>query len=129
MPNCLAIYLPVQPVAGTPVGDLLRVAGMMEFCSPDARCDLRRVTAIVAAARPFLRTADLDTRMDERVGERPCTSDGLALIGRTASPRIQFAGGHGMWGITRGPIAGKLLAQQIVNGSPVPALRAFDPLH
>jgi hypothetical protein len=34
------------------------------------------------------------------------TPDGLPLIGRTTSPRVYTAGGHGMWGITHGPVTG-----------------------
>ena len=33
-----------------------------------------------------------------------------------------------MWGITLGPVTGKLLAEQIVTGGRPDALRAVDPL-
>jgi D-amino-acid dehydrogenase len=121
------VYLPAQRVACTPLGDRLRVAGMMEFRSPEARPDERRVKAIAAAARPFLRGADLDAREDEWVGSRPCTTDGLPLIGATRSPRVYAAGGHGMWGITLGPVTGRLLADQIVSGRLPAELEPFSP--
>ncbi len=122
------VYFPAQRVACTPIGDRLRVAGMMEFRSPEAPLDPRRIRAIAEAARPLLRGADLDAREDEWVGSRPCTADGLPLVGATRSPRVHVAGGHGMWGITLGPVTGRLLAQQIVTGAPVPELAPFDPL-
>jgi D-amino-acid dehydrogenase len=100
---------------------------MMEFRSPEARLDARRVRAIAAAARPFLRGADLDRREDEWVGSRPCTTDGLPLIGATRSPRVYAAGGHGMWGITLGPATGRLLADQIVSGRVPAELEPFSP--
>ena len=121
------VYLPAQRVACTPLGDRLRVAGMMEFRSPEARLDERRVQAIAAAARPFLQGADLDAREDEWVGSRPCTSDGLPLIGATRSPRVYAAGGHGMWGITLGPATGRLLADQMVSGRTPAELAPFSP--
>jgi len=121
------VYLPAQRVACTPLGDRLRVAGMMEFRSPEARLDERRVQAIAAAARPFLQGADLDAREDEWVGSRPCTSDGLPLIGATRSPRVYAAGGHGMWGITLGPATGRLLADQMVSGRTPVELAPFSP--
>ncbi|WP_410050088.1 NAD(P)/FAD-dependent oxidoreductase [Actinomadura sp. CNU-125] len=62
------VYLPAQRVACTPLGDRLRVAGMMEFRRPDAALDPRRVRAIVEAARPMLDGAVLDDRRDEWVG-------------------------------------------------------------
>jgi D-amino-acid dehydrogenase len=121
------VYLPAQRVACTPLGDRLRVAGMMEFRSPESRLDERRVKAIATAAKPFLRGADLEAREDEWVGSRPCTTDGLPLIGVTRSPRVYAAGGHGMWGITLGPATGRLLADQIVKGRVPAELEPFSP--
>ena len=91
------IYLPEQRIACTPLGEVLRIAGTMEFRRPDAPLDPRRIRAIVEAVRPFLCGVDLDHRRDEWVGSRPCTNDGLPLVGPTASPRVFAAGGHGMW--------------------------------
>jgi D-amino-acid dehydrogenase len=126
------LYFPSQRVACTPLttpeGTRLRVAGTMEFRAPDAAADPRRIDAIVEAARPLLRGVDLDDRRDEWVGSRPCTVDGLPLIGPTSSPRVFVAGGHAMSGIFLGPITGKLLAQGIVSGSTPPELVPFDPL-
>ncbi|WP_316690674.1 FAD-dependent oxidoreductase, partial [Pseudonocardia sp. H11422] len=122
------VYFPAQRVACTPLGDRLRVAGMMEFRAPEAPLDPRRIRAIVEAARPLLRGADLDARTDEWVGSRPCTHDGLPLIGATRSPRVFAAGGHGMWGITLGPVTGQLLAEAITTGRRPVELAPFDPL-
>ena len=121
------VYFPAQRVACTPIGDRLRVAGMMEFRKPEAALDQRRIQAITEAARPLLRGADLDHRQDEWVGSRPCTADGLPLIGATRSTRVFAAGGHGMWGITLGPVTGRLLAEQMVTGKRIPQLTPFDP--
>ncbi|GAA2404402.1 FAD-dependent oxidoreductase [Streptomyces glaucosporus] len=122
------VYFPAQRVACTPLGDRLRVAGMMEFRRPGAPLDRRRIRAIVDAARPLLEGAGLDARRDEWVGSRPCTADGLPLIGATRSPRVFAAGGHGMWGITLGPVTGRLLAERIATGREPAELRPFDPL-
>ncbi len=123
------VYLPNERVACTPLGEgRMRVAGMMEFRPPEAALDPRRIDAVVEASRPLLRGVDLDTREDEWVGSRPCTPDGLPLIGGSTSPRVHIAGGHGMWGITLGPATGELLAQAMVTGRPVPELTPFDPL-
>ena len=106
----------------------LRVAGMMEFRRPGDPLDPRRITAIVDAVRPFLTGVDLDDRRNEWVGSRPCTPDGLPLLGVTASPRVFVAGGHGMWGIALGPITGQLMAQTVLKGEAPPELAPFDPL-
>lgn len=122
------IYFPAQRVACTPLGDGFRVAGMMEFRAPDAPLDPRRVKAIVDAATPMLRGVDWEARTDEWVGSRPCTPDGLPLVGATRSDRVYTAGGHGMWGIVLGPLSGRLLARQITRGDQHPLLRHLDPL-
>lgn len=122
------VYFPAQRVACTPAGDRLRVAGMMEFRPADAGLDTRRIEAIVNEARPLLRGAELGSRRDEWVGARPCTPDGLPVIGPTKSPRVYVAGGHGMWGITLGPATGQLLAERMVTGRLPAQLTPFDPL-
>jgi glycine/D-amino acid oxidase-like deaminating enzyme len=122
------LYFPQQRVACTPLGNRLRVAGMMEFRRPDEPLDPRRITAIVDAVRPFLSGVDLDDRQDEWVGSRPCTGDGLPLLGGTTSPRVFVAGGHGMWGIALGPVTGMLMAQTVLKGEAPAELRPFDPL-
>ncbi len=122
------MYFPAQRVACTPLGDGLRVAGMMEFRKPGAPLDPRRIAAIIDAATPMLTGVDWSARTDEWVGSRPCTADGLPLIGRTRSARVFVSGGHGMWGIALGPLSGKLLAAQIVRGETPDLLASFDPL-
>jgi len=122
------IYFPVQRVACTPLGDRLRVAGMMEFRSPDAPLDPRRINAIVEAARPMFTGVDWTARREEWVGSRPCTTDGLPLVGATRSPRVHVAGGHGMWGIALGPLTGRMVADGL-TGHDVPSYaRHLDPL-
>jgi D-amino-acid dehydrogenase len=125
------VYFPAQRVACTPLGepaDGLRVAGMMEFRSPEAPLDSRRVAAIADAAAPMLTGVDWTARTDEWVGSRPCTTDGLPLIGRTRSDRVIVAGGHGMRGIALCPLSGRLLAEQIAGVDRDPLLESFDPL-
>jgi glycine/D-amino acid oxidase-like deaminating enzyme len=122
------LYFPRQRVACTPMAGRLRVAGMMEFRRPGDALDPRRITAVVDAVRPFLAGVDLDDRRDEWVGSRPCTPDGLPLVGPTAAARVFVAGGHGMWGMALGPVTGQLLAQTVVKGEAPPELAPLDPL-
>ena len=125
------LYFPTQRIACTPLrsatGDRLRVAGMMEFRSPSAPLDPRRFEMMVAALAPLLDGLDLHDRHEEWVGSRPCTVDGLPLIGATRSSRVFAAGGHGMWGIVLGPVTGRLLAQLVATGDLDPALMPFGP--
>jgi len=122
------VYLPDQRLACTPMpGGRLRVAGVMELRRPEAALDRARVAAMADDVRALLAGADTGRRADEWVGARPCTPDGLPVIGATRSPRIFVAGGHGMWGITLGPATGQLLAQAIATGRTPPDLAPFNP--
>lgn len=121
------IYFPTQRLACTPLGDRLRIGGMMEFRSVDAAPDNRRIQTLVAAGRPVFQGVDWEAREEEWVGGRPVTADGQALIGATKNPRVFVGGGHGMWGIALGPLTGKLLAGAVV-GEPDPVLAHFNPL-
>lgn len=121
------VYFPGPRVACTPYQGSLRVGGTMEFRAPDAPLQRPRLEALLAAAQPLLAGVDWDSLTDAWVGPRPVTPDGLALIGATADPAIFVAGGHGMWGMTLGPVTGAVLSDQIVTGRTSPALAPFDP--
>lgn len=121
------IYLPDRKVVCTPLGDRFRITGTMELRRPDAAPDPHAVRRIVRSAQPMFTGVDWGARCDEWSGSRPLTADGLPLVGPTASPRVYVTGGHGMWGLTHGPVTGKLLADMMV-GRPVPPWMAhMDP--
>ncbi|HET6391660.1 MAG TPA: FAD-dependent oxidoreductase [Blastococcus sp.] len=122
------IYLPGARVACTPYRGRLRVAGTMEFRAPDEPVDVERVDAIVESARELLTGVRWDERSHPWVGARPVTADALPLVGATRTPGVYVAGGHGMWGVTLGPVTGRLLAEQITTGKRPPELAPFDPL-
>ncbi|NYH54290.1 MULTISPECIES: NAD(P)/FAD-dependent oxidoreductase [Nocardiopsis] len=122
------VYLPEARVACTPYQGALRVAGTMEFRPPDTAPDHRRVEAVATSARSYLSGVEWDGRTDEWVGPRPVTPDGVPLVGATRVPGVYVAGGHGMWGLTHGPVTGRLLAEQIATGERPEELRALDPL-
>lgn len=127
-PVVAPIYLPTARAACTPYRDGLRIGGTMEFRSADHPIVQARVDALLQSAQPWLRGVEWRSIRDIWVGPRPVSADGMPLIGATRSPKVFVAGGHGMWGVTLGPVTGKLLAQQMVSGVVPDALRAFDPL-
>ncbi|WP_019549280.1 NAD(P)/FAD-dependent oxidoreductase [Streptomyces sulphureus] len=122
------VYLPEQRISCNPLGDRFRVTGMMEFRAADAAPDPRRVRTVVESARPMFTGVDWGARREEWVGSRPCTADGLPLVGASNSPRVRIAGGHGMWGVVLGPLTGRLLAESLAGGETPALLRHFDPL-
>lgn len=122
------VHFPSKRLALAPDGDRVRVTGTMEFGDPDAPLSRRRIEAMSSALRPLLSGLDWNHRANEWVGPRPLSSDGLPLAGRTATAGVYVAGGHGMWGVTLGPLTGRLLAQQIVTGQTPSELEPLDPL-
>jgi len=122
------MYLPDIRVACTPYQGGLRVAGTMEFRPPDDPLYPARVDAIIASARPLLHGLRWEERTDTWVGSRPVSADGRPVIGEIGAAGLYVAGGHGMWGLTHGPVTGRLLAEQITTGKQPEALRPFDPL-
>jgi D-amino-acid dehydrogenase len=127
-PVTTPVYFPLQRVACTPYQGRLRVAGTMEFRGPDDPPAAPRFDAIVGSVRDLLSGVNWDSAAHHWVGPRPVTADGLPLIGATSDPRVFVAGGHGMWGITLGPVTGMLLAERIVTGKDPKAIGPFNPL-
>jgi len=105
----------------------MRVGGTMEFAAADAPLDMRRIDAIVRSARDYLTGVDWSTMANLWVGPRPVSADGLPLIGATRHANLFIAGGHGMWGMTLGPVTGRLLAELVATGNRPAVLEPFDP--
>jgi D-amino-acid dehydrogenase len=122
------IYLPDARVACTPLATgKLRVTSIMELRRPEAPASGKVVDAIVESTRPYLDGVRWAERDEVWVGPRPLTPDGRPLIGQLPVRGVYVAGGHGMWGMTQGPVTGRLLAEQIVTGRQPAALWEFDP--
>ncbi|MDQ2851244.1 MAG: FAD-dependent oxidoreductase [Actinomycetota bacterium] len=126
-PVACPVYFPYERMACTPYGDRLRVGGTMEFADADAPLSMARVDGIMHSGRPLLSGVDWDDPQDLWVGSRPVTVDGMPLVGATKVPRVFVNGGHGMWGITLGPLTARLLARQMVTGQVPSELVPFAP--
>ena len=82
----------------------------------------------ITAASPLLTGINWVDRQEVSVGSRPCTTNGLPLVGATRSKRVHVAGVHGMRGVARGPLTGKMLAASITGDSTPAVMRHFNPL-
>ena len=103
-------------VAVTPMDDRLRLAGTLELAGLDLSIARRRVDAVRRSAGRYLTCgAELDPVEIWR-GLRPCSPDGLPIIGRPrAIDNLTIATGHGTLGVSLGPVTGTLVAD-IVRG-------------
>ena len=122
------IYLPAKRIACTPYRGGLRIGGTMEFRPASAPISRDRVDNLIEASRPMLHGVRWDGMTDIWVGPRPVSNDGMPLIGSTKAANVFVAGGHGMWGMTLGPITGKLIAQLMATGQRSAVLAPFSAL-
>lgn len=120
-------HFPSSRVAVSPQGDRVRVSGIMEFASPETPLKPQRIETVLRSARRLLSGVDFEERRDDWVGSRPLSADGVPLVGPTRTEGVYLAGGHGMWGVTLGPVTGRLLAERVVTGSSPPELAPLDP--
>jgi D-amino-acid dehydrogenase len=122
------IGLDAAHVGMAPLGGSTRFAGTMELDRQHDRFDRRRIDAIVAAARPYLRGVDWEQRHAEWVGPRPMTANGLPFIGALdRSRRLFVAAGHNMLGVTLAPGTGRAVARLVTGEDPGLDLTPFAP--
>ncbi len=100
----------------TPLGTALRFAGTLELTGLDPTINQIRVAAILAAARRNLDGLD-DARITEVwSGLRPCSPDGIPIIGRPRGlQNLVLATGHGMTGMQLAPVTGRLVAELLTG--------------
>jgi D-amino-acid dehydrogenase len=108
-------------VAVTPMSEGLRFAGTMEIGALNFDVDQRRVHGIKKSIGKYFPSFKMTDFNEAKIwtGLRPCSPDGLPYIGRTKKlPNVLLATGHGMMGMSLGPITGKLITEIAANQSP-----------
>jgi D-amino-acid dehydrogenase len=110
------VHLGDARVVFTPMGKQLRVAGTMEFDNDADAFHPRRISAIIAGAGGYLKSAAWSGRQDEWVGARVMTPDGLPAVGLVPGhSRVYLASGHNMLGLMLGPATGRLVADLLTH--------------
>jgi D-amino-acid dehydrogenase len=122
-PLRMPLYLHDQRVVANPMDDRTRMTGGLLLDGLDESFDQRRVRAIASAAEEVLGVR-ARPRLTWR-GLRPCTPDGLPVIG--AANGVVFATGHGMLGVTLAPLTGRLVASIVAGSAVHPALPRLSP--
>ncbi len=118
-------------IAVTPMKDGLRFVGTMELGIPD---DLSVNKSRVEGMRrsipeyyPAFRGFDFETAQ-VWCGLRPCPPDGMPYVGRTSRyDNLVIATGHGMMGMSLGPVTGKLVGEIISGESPSVDIQLLSP--
>jgi len=118
-----SLMLAERKIAINPHADALRVSGTLELVDEDLSITRRRVDAIVRAARGMLELPEPLAPVDLWRGLRPCTPDGLPMIGKARrGENLWIHTGHQMTGLKTAPASGRLLAELMTGETP-----SFDP--
>ena len=126
-PNCpsLPMMMTEAKVGVTPMADTFRFAGTLELAGLDLTINQRRVDAILNAMPSYFPelSADEMELIEIWRGLRPCTPDGLPLLGRAeAYDNLIIGAGHATIGISLGPESGRILSR-VVAGDDI----GYDP--
>ena len=106
-------------VAVTPMRRQVRLAGTLEI-QPLGRPWMReRLEMLAAGACRYLHGITSARTVGEWAGYRPCTWDGMPVVGPVARvPGLWLATGHAMMGMTLGPVTGRLVAERLCGDPP-----------
>jgi len=117
-------------VAVTPMSGALRVGGTMEIAGLNEDINPVRVRGIIDSFCryfPDFTPADFEGIQPWR-GLRPCSPDGLPYIGRTDKfTNLSLATGHGMMGLSLGPVTGKMIAEILSGEKPRTDISMLSP--
>lgn len=125
-----ALYLAEALMGVSTYADAVRLAGVFELGYDRLAIERARYQAMLRSVDPFFAEwrPSAVAPLEEWVGLRPLTSDGLPLIGPSPrDPGVFVATGHGMLGVTLAPATATLLAPLVVRGETAPSLAPFSP--
>ncbi len=113
-------------IGATPMADGIRLAGTMEFASPESAPDFRRAKMLYGIARQYI--PDL-TALDTTpwVGTRPLMPDSLPAIGRAfRHGNLYYAFGHGHLGFTQAAVSARVIRELMTDATPTIDVTPFD---
>jgi D-amino-acid dehydrogenase len=117
-PLRIACVLAEHSVFCTPMDTAVRFAGTMEFSGENEVMRPERLRQLTTAARAAFPDMGTARPRSQWCGLRPMSMDGLPIVGPVPDVEGLFvATGHGMLGLTLGPITGEIVANQILSGS------------
>ncbi|MEX2466502.1 MAG: FAD-dependent oxidoreductase [Gemmatimonadota bacterium] len=123
-----ACVLHESSVFCTPLRGRVRFAGTMEFSGMNRVLRPARLAQLTRAARHVFPDLGDAPPLSEWSGLRPMSADGLPLIGELPGPGgAWIATGHGMLGLTLGPVTGEMIADALIGSTPSRHLLALTP--
>lgn len=111
-----------RKIAVTPYADRVRIAGTLELVNQDFSISPSRLNAIIQGAHQYLKLETPESHEPEPSaiwrGLRPCTPDGVPLIGFSRRfSNLFYCTGHQMLGLQSAPGSARL-ARELIDGVP-----------
>ena len=101
-------------IAFTPMFDRLRLAGTLEIAGYNRPWMKERLDNLSTGAAESIQGISTAHTVGEWAGYRPCTPDGLPVVGKSSSvDGLHIATGHAMMGMTLGPYTGEMIARSL----------------
>ena len=108
-------------IAVTPMGGKIRFGGTMEIVGDDLSVNPRRIQGLLDSIpkyMPDFQPADFK-ELAVWSGLRPVSADGLPYIGKPKHiSNLTVATGHGMMGVSLGPVTGKFVSAIVAGQTP-----------
>ena len=122
-----ACVLAESSVFCTPMDTFVRFAGTMEFSGENDALQPDRLRQLTNAARAAFPKMGMAHAISEWAGLRPVSVDGLPIVGSLSGVEgVYVATGHGMLGLTLGPVTGKLITADVLSTGE-PQIEALSP--
>jgi D-amino-acid dehydrogenase len=101
-----------------PMEQGLRLTTGAEFAARDAPPTPEQLERLMPAANALFPLGE-PVEAAPWMGSRPCFADSKPVIGRAPGhPGLWLAYGHAHWGLTLGPVTGRLLAEMMTGAAP-----------
>lgn len=122
------IMIVEKKIAVTPRANSVRLAGTLELVNGDDSISTRRMTNILKGSQDYMHVSDDPIVTEIWRGLRPCTPDGVPLIGFSKKYRnLFYNAGHQMLGLQSAPGSARLGADIILKRTPISDPKPFDP--
>ncbi|MEK7355632.1 MAG: FAD-dependent oxidoreductase [Bdellovibrionota bacterium] len=122
------IMIVERKIAVTPRGETTSLAGTLELVDRDEGITVRRVNAILRGSQEYLNVGDKPQISEIWRGLRPCTPDGVPMIGFSKKhSNLFYSVGHQMLGLQSAPGSAKLAADLIAGRASSTDPKPFRP--
>lgn len=114
------IMIVERKIAVTPRADSIRLAGTLELVDQDMGISPTRLHAIYKGAQQYLHLEDVGSPREIWRGLRPCTPDGVPVIGPSKKiSNLFYCTGHQLLGLQSAPGSARLAADLLLHREPI----------